>query len=247
MMTKTTSTIKASLLKTVIIPVLATVMMLLCTKTVAQETNKTSEKNEQSGKPTNLLSAEEITEITRQHRLKAIQAMDAQVDSMKRVNPDAFSNDPTVRYKNTKFRFIDKEGRVTEKIGYKKLNKKEREKVAIDSTSIFGADILEFTETPKTTDPEFPGGLEAFYKAINTNFKIPKVDHDMSAKIYVSFIIEEDGSMSDIKVVRDPGYGLGDEAVRVIKLIKEKWQPETQDGKPVKASYTLPITINIKV
>ncbi|MNY71524.1 Gram-negative bacterial tonB protein [compost metagenome] len=69
----------------------------------------------------------------------------------------------------------------------------------------------------------------------------------MTAKIYVSFVIEEDGSMSDIKVVRDPGYGLGKEAVRVIKLIKEKWQPETQDGKPVKTSYTLPITINIKV
>ncbi|MNK14947.1 BlaR1 peptidase M56 [compost metagenome] len=255
MMTKTTSTARAGFLKAAIVPVLATLMMLLCTKTVAQETNKTSEKNEQSVKATNLLSADKVTslsadmimEVATQDRLEAMQAMDAQVDSMKRVNPDAFSNDPEVRYKNTKFRFIDKEGRVTEKIGYKKLNKKEREKVAMDSTSIFGADILEFTETPKTTDPEFPGGLEAFYKAINTNFNIPKVDHDMTAKIYVSFVIEEDGSMSDIKVVRDPGYGLGKEAVRVIKLIKEKWQPETQDGKPVKTSYTLPITINIKV
>lgn len=221
MMTKTTSTVKAAFLKLAVTPVVAALMMLLCTKTIAQD-----------------------LDVAIQDRLESLRATDAQVDSMKRADPDAFSDDPAIRYKNTTFRFIDKKGRVTEKIGYKKLTKKERKK--IDMSSIFGAGILEFTETPKATDPEFPGGLEAFYKAINANFNIPKVDNNTTAKIYVSFSIEEDGTMSDIKVVKDPGYGLGKEAVRVIKLIKEKWKPGTRDGIPVKTSYTLPITITIK-
>lgn len=240
MMTKTTSTTKAGFLKASIVPVLATLMMLLCTKTIAQETNNLQGKNEQSVVATN----DQMTEAMTQHRQKSMEAMNTHLDSMKRANPDAFSNDPNIRYKNTTFRFTDKNGNVTEKIGYKKLTKKERKK--IDMSSIFGAGILEFTETPKATDPEFPGGLEAFYKAINANFNIPKVDNNTTAKIYVSFSIEEDGTMSDIKAVKDPGYGLGKEAVRVIKLIKEKWKPGTRDGIPVKTSYTLPITITIK-
>jgi protein TonB len=68
----------------------------------------------------------------------------------------------------------------------------------------------------------------------------------MTAKIYVSFVVEKDGSITAIKVVRDPGYGLGKEAERVLKSVKTKWSPGIQNGKPVRASFNLPITINIK-
>jgi protein TonB len=51
--------------------------------------------------------------------------------------------------------------------------------------------------------------------------------------------------MTNIKVVRDPGYGLGDEAVRVLKLIPEKWKPGYQSGEAVRCSYNLPMTINL--
>ena len=85
-----------------------------------------------------------------------------------------------------------------------------------------------------------------FYKYVNKNFRIPEIDQDMKAKIYVSFVVEKDGSMTAIKVLRDPGYGLGNEAIRVLKSMKKKWTPGIQNGKPVRASYNLPITINIR-
>lgn len=97
-----------------------------------------------------------------------------------------------------------------------------------------------------TTQPEYPGGIAAFYQEVNRNFKIPEINQDLNAKIYVSFVVEKDGSLSDIKALRDPGYGLGDEAVRVLKTSTAKWQPGMLNGKPLRASFTLPISINIK-
>lgn len=94
--------------------------------------------------------------------------------------------------------------------------------------------------------PEFPGGIQAFYGYVMKNFRTPELEQDMQAKIYVSFVVEKDGTLTAIKVLRDPGYGLGKEAERVLKSLKTKWSPGIQNGKPVRASYNLPITINIK-
>lgn len=94
--------------------------------------------------------------------------------------------------------------------------------------------------------PQYPGGMDAFYKYVNSNFQIPEVDKDMTARVYVSFVIEKDGSMTNIKVLRDPGYGMGKEAIRVLKSMKKKWEPGVQNGKTVRASFNLPITVNIK-
>ena len=94
--------------------------------------------------------------------------------------------------------------------------------------------------------PEFPGGIAAFYKYVLGNFRTPELDQDMTAKIYVSFVVEKDGTLTAIKVLRDPGYGMGKEAERVLKSLKVKWSPGIQNGKPVRASYNLPITVNIK-
>jgi protein TonB len=68
----------------------------------------------------------------------------------------------------------------------------------------------------------------------------------MTARIIVQFVVEKDGSLTGIKILRDPGYGLGKEAERVLKSVKTKWSPGIQNGKPVRASYNLPITINVK-
>lgn len=94
--------------------------------------------------------------------------------------------------------------------------------------------------------PEYPGGMTEFYSYVNKNFRIPEIDRDMTARIYVSFVVEKDGTMTAIKVLRDPGYGLGKEAERVLRSMKKKWSPGIQNGKPVRASYNLPITINVK-
>lgn len=92
--------------------------------------------------------------------------------------------------------------------------------------------------------PEFPGGLTEFYKFIGKKFKMPAEaqKNKLEGKAYMQFIIEKDGSLSDIKTLQDPGYGIGDEAIRVLKL-SPKWTAATQEGKPVRVMYSLPITI----
>lgn len=94
--------------------------------------------------------------------------------------------------------------------------------------------------------PDFPGGMKAFYSYVMDNFKTPEVEQDMTIKVFVAFVVEKDGSMTDIKVLKDPGYGMGKEAIRVLKGMKKKWSPGIQNGKPVRASFQLPITVNLK-
>ncbi len=91
--------------------------------------------------------------------------------------------------------------------------------------------------------PGFPGGMDKFYSYVGNNFNRPELDAEMTLKVYVSFVIERDGSITDIMVQKDPGYGMGKEAIRVLKSLKTKWTPGILNGKPVRTAYNLPITI----
>jgi len=95
--------------------------------------------------------------------------------------------------------------------------------------------------------PEFPGGIAQFYKYVGNNFRRPELDVERTLKVYVSFVVEKDGSLTDIIVRNDPGYGMGKEAIRVLKSLKTKWAPGILDGKPVRTAYNLPITIKTEV
>ena len=89
--------------------------------------------------------------------------------------------------------------------------------------------------------PDFPGGMEKFYKFVGNNYKTPE-EEGLKGKVYVTFVVEKDGSLTDIKVLRDIGYGTGAEAIRVLKKCP-KWTPGEQNGKKVRVLYSLPITI----
>jgi protein TonB len=91
--------------------------------------------------------------------------------------------------------------------------------------------------------PEFPGGIKKFYSYVGNNFEKPEIDSESAIRVSVSFVIEKDGSMTDIKVIKDPGYGLGTEAIRVLKSLRTKWAPGMIEGKAVRTAYNLPITI----
>ncbi len=93
--------------------------------------------------------------------------------------------------------------------------------------------------------PEFPGGINKFYTYVGNNFEKQETELNSTVKVFVSFVIERDGSMTDIQVRKDPGYGLGKEAVRVLKSLRTKWSPGMISGKPVRTAYTLPITIQM--
>jgi protein TonB len=89
--------------------------------------------------------------------------------------------------------------------------------------------------------PEFPGGIEKFYAFVGKNYQPPE-EEGLKGKVYVTFVVEKDGSLTDIKVIRDIGYGTGKEAIRVLKKCP-KWLPGEQNGKKVRVLYSLPITI----
>lgn len=89
--------------------------------------------------------------------------------------------------------------------------------------------------------PEFPGGMDKFYKFVANNYRAPE-EEGIKGRVFVSFVVEKDGSLTDIKVLRDIGYGTGAEAIRVLKK-SPKWAPAEQNGRKVRCSYQLPIMI----
>jgi protein TonB len=89
--------------------------------------------------------------------------------------------------------------------------------------------------------PDFPGGIEKFYKYVGKNYQVPE-EEGLKGKVFVSFVVEKDGSLTDIKVIRDIGYGTGKEAIRVLKSCPN-WNPGEQNGKKVRVLYSLPINI----
>jgi TonB family protein len=94
--------------------------------------------------------------------------------------------------------------------------------------------------------PTFPGGSTEFGKFLAANVKYPKAarEANIQGRVIASFIVEEDGSLSDIKIMRGIGYGADEEAERVLKL-SPKWNPGTQDGKPVRTAYSVPINFEL--
>jgi len=93
--------------------------------------------------------------------------------------------------------------------------------------------------------PEFPGGIKNFLSIVGNKFRAPEMEAGGTMKVFVYFVVEKDGSLSNIQVLRDPGYGLGNEAIRVLKSIKTKWQAGMQNGKNVRVAYNLPISVKM--
>lgn len=90
--------------------------------------------------------------------------------------------------------------------------------------------------------PDFPGGINKFYSYIQRNFQAVDDENFPGGKVFVSFVVEKDGSLTDIKILRDAGYGTGKEAERVLKKCP-KWVPGEQNGKKVRVLYSLPISL----
>lgn len=94
--------------------------------------------------------------------------------------------------------------------------------------------------------PRFPGGHTGWLNFVK-NYKYPDeaVENGISGRVIVQFIVEPDGSLSDIKSVKDLGYGTGEAAVELLKQ-SPKWEPGFQNGRPVRVAYTQQISLNLK-
>ncbi|MDX2250165.1 MAG: TonB family protein [Bacteroidia bacterium] len=94
--------------------------------------------------------------------------------------------------------------------------------------------------------PEFPGGTKALARFFNKNYRYPlqAMNDEVEGVVYVRFIVNPDGSLSNAKVVKGVGYGCDEEAIRLVSLMP-KWIPGEQDGKKVAVYKTIPITFRL--
>ena len=94
--------------------------------------------------------------------------------------------------------------------------------------------------------PTFPGGQDAYYKYISENIKYPKAakEKGIEGKVFVSFIVDKDGSLDSFKVVRGIGGGCQEEALRVLKKMPD-WNPGLQKGSKVRTQVESVITFTL--
>jgi protein TonB len=106
-------------------------------------------------------------------------------------------------------------------------------------TTIFPIDAIE-------TYPEFPGGQEAFIKFLRRNLRYPGIaaENGIRGKVFLSFVIERNGNLSNIKVLRGIGSGCDEEAVRVLSK-SPQWKPGVQNKQTVRVAYNIPINFSL--
>lgn len=149
---------------------------------------------------------------------------------------------------------------------------KDTEKVLENEAAIGSVDVTEgvndlnktiiteqVIEEPKVVDeqpmsiamveqkPEFPGGEAAMYKWLSDNIVYPSAasEEGVQGRVVVEFVVDRDGSITNVKVVRQRHPALDKEALRVIKAMP-KWIPGRNNGQPVKVTYTLPVTFKLQ-
>jgi TonB family protein len=94
--------------------------------------------------------------------------------------------------------------------------------------------------------PQFPGGEYALMEHISKNIVYPveAKEKEIQGRVFINFVIEKDGSVSNVKVLRGIGGGCDEEAVRAVSSLP-KWKPGKQKGKPVRVHYQIPILFKL--
>ena len=95
--------------------------------------------------------------------------------------------------------------------------------------------------------PEYPGGIQALFEYLQQNVKYPEdaVKQKIEGRVIATFVVETDGSINNVEVVKPAFPSLDAEAVRVLSAMP-KWTPGMQSGKVVRVKYTVPINFNMK-
>ena len=95
--------------------------------------------------------------------------------------------------------------------------------------------------------PSYPGGEQKLMEYVAKNIKYPQIAREtgIQGRVFVGFVVEPDGSVSNVKVLRGIGGGCDEEAVRVVKSMP-KWKPGKQRGKAVRVSYMLPVNFKLQ-
>ena len=113
----------------------------------------------------------------------------------------------------------------------------------MDSSSDYTDKVYDVAEVM----PSYPGGQDALYTFLSKNINYPEEaeTNGVQGRVQLTFIVEKDGSISNVEVVNSIDPSLDRESIRVVKLMKH-WIPGKQNGEPVRVKYTLPITFRLE-
>lgn len=94
--------------------------------------------------------------------------------------------------------------------------------------------------------PEFPGGEQELWNFLSSNMRYPviAVENNIEGEVVVQFIVEKDGSITDVQVVKSVDPSLDKEAVRMVRIMP-KWNAGMQQGKPVRVKYIVPVKFTL--
>ncbi len=108
-----------------------------------------------------------------------------------------------------------------------------------------GVDDKVFTVVEQA--PDYSGGMSKFYEFLGRNIHYPAAakEKNIEGKVFLTFIVEADGRLTHIKILRDIGYGCGKEAARVL-AISPKWNPGVQNGRKVRVQYNVPVSFALE-
>jgi TonB family protein len=114
----------------------------------------------------------------------------------------------------------------------------EQQKVVTQEKPKTGDPVFTVVETP----PAYPGGQDALIRHIAENIKYPEGARvkGIQGTVFTTFVVEKDGAVSNVKILRGIGSGCDEEAVRVISGM-QRWTPGYQKGEPVRVQFNLPI------
>jgi protein TonB len=112
--------------------------------------------------------------------------------------------------------------------------------------SVLGSTVKNGFEVDR--EAEFEGGLKALRHFISSNVRYPRaaLEEGVEGTIYLKFVVDEQGEVSNVSLYNKLGYGIDEEAVRVVSIIPKFKSPATVGGKAVKVYYQLPIKFNIR-
>lgn len=143
---------------------------------------------------------------------------------------------------------VNQEGEGKEPTGTVELNTEGSgtSLVAVEGPTSIPEETTYSTESGLDILPSFPGGDEAMMEYLQSNIKYPNQAREdgKEGKVVVSFVVDKDGSLTLVKLINGNGYGMDEEAMRVIKKMP-KWKPGTMNGHPVKVEFYLPLVFEL--
>ncbi len=118
--------------------------------------------------------------------------------------------------------------------------------ISLDEVQIDENDVKVYDFVSVERQPGFPGGMEKFYQYLKQTVKYPVLaqNNNVQGKVFLSFIVEKNGDLADIKVERKLGGGTDEEAIRVLKG-SPRWNPGIYQGKAVRVKYHIPISFSL--